>query len=104
MHRRSQLDSHVAFNEESSASTNLPDIFSNYWSDCSDGESGLEDGSDSSMDDTNDDLLCGDDEEQDSTEYYLTETECLDMSQLRQQRYSPKTQKKLNETWDYWDW
>lgn len=103
MRRRSQLDSHVASNEESSASTNLQDIFSNHRSDCSDGESGLEDGSDSSVDDTDNDSLCGDDEEQHSTEYYLTEAECLDVSQLRQRRYSPKTQEKLNETRDYWD-
>lgn len=53
--RRFQLDLHVASNEESSASTNLPETFSNHRSDCSDGESELEDGSDSSVDDTDDD-------------------------------------------------
>lgn len=103
MRRRSQLVPHVASDEESSASTDLPEIFSNRRSDSSDSESELEDSSENSTDDTDDDSFCGDDEEQHPTEYYLAEAECLDTSQLRQRRYSPKTQEKLDETRGYWD-
>ncbi|EDN05363.1 conserved hypothetical protein [Histoplasma mississippiense (nom. inval.)] len=36
-------------------------------------------------------------------EHYLALAESLDITQLRQKRYSPKTQEKLDETRDYWE-
>ena len=43
------------------------------------------------------------DEGQLSPEEYLAKAEQLDVSQLRQKRYSPKTQEKLDETAEYWN-
>lgn len=36
-------------------------------------------------------------------EHYLAEASQLDVSRLRQQRYSPKTLKRLEEARGYWD-
>ncbi|ODH48529.1 hypothetical protein GX48_05400 [Paracoccidioides brasiliensis] len=44
-----------------------------------------------------------DDDGQLPTEHYLTLAESLDIAQLRQKWYSPKTQEKLDETRDYWE-
>ncbi|EDN08178.1 predicted protein [Histoplasma mississippiense (nom. inval.)] len=44
-----------------------------------------------------------DDEGQLPPEHYLALAESLDVSQLRQKRYSPKTQEKLDEICDYWE-
>ncbi|KKA16200.1 hypothetical protein T310_10215 [Rasamsonia emersonii CBS 393.64] len=100
MHRRSQFDQDVTSDEQSHASAELPDIFSN--SPPSDGSSDSETEPDSDEsdddDDNDDDDSLFDNEEQHPPEYYLAEAECLDVSQLRQQRYSPKTRKKLEDT------
>ncbi|EQL28673.1 hypothetical protein BDFG_08585 [Blastomyces dermatitidis ATCC 26199] len=56
-----------------------------------------------SDDESEDELALEDEEEQLSPEYYLQEAESLDVSQLRQKRYSPKTQERLDEAQDFWD-
>ncbi|EEH42581.2 uncharacterized protein PADG_07401 [Paracoccidioides brasiliensis Pb18] len=43
------------------------------------------------------------DDSQLPTEHYLALAESLDITQLQQKQYSPKTQEKLNETCDYWE-
>lgn len=89
MLRRFESDEHVTLSDdESDAELD---------SDDSDGDS-----EDDSDDGSDDDALFND-EEQHPPEYYLAEADRLDVSQLRQQRYSPKTQNKLEETRDYWD-
>ncbi|EDN09613.1 conserved hypothetical protein [Histoplasma mississippiense (nom. inval.)] len=49
----------------------------------------------------------GDDEDDDDgqlpPEHYLALAESLDIAQLRQKRYSPRTQEKLDETRGYWE-
>lgn len=94
--------------DESDAGSGLPEIFSNHASDSdsstapceSDSSSESESESDNEF---KDELVLEDQEEQLSPEYYLRETESLDVSQLRQKRYSPKTQEKLDEAQDFWD-
>jgi len=49
--------------------------------------------------DTDDDL--SDDEGQHPPEYYLAEAANLDVKRLRQRRYSPKTQDRLDWVKDY---
>ncbi|KAJ6103770.1 hypothetical protein N7486_003992 [Penicillium sp. IBT 16267x] len=100
----------VPFDDESDASSILPEVFSNNASDSdssilasdldasSSSESELE-----SDDESEDDLALDDEEEQLSPEHYLREAESLDVSKLRQKRYSPKTQERLDETQDYWN-
>jgi hypothetical protein len=100
-----QLYKDIVSDKGSNASTDLPDIFSNDPSDAS-SDSELEpdmepDGDDS--DDDSDGELLFDDEKQYPPEYYQAESDSLDVSRLRQKRYSDKTQAKLNETMDYWD-
>lgn len=56
-----------------------------------------------SEDESEDELVSEDEEEQLPPEYYLHEAESLDVSQLRQKRYSPKTQERLDETQHFWD-
>ncbi|KAL1980087.1 hypothetical protein VTN96DRAFT_4676 [Rasamsonia emersonii] len=112
MPRDFESDKHVTLSDnESDARTDLPDIFSNNPSnDSSDSDTEPNrDDSDDDSDDSSDDDAFYDDEEQHPPEYYLllatlshlAEADRLDVSQLRQQRYSPKTQKKLEETRDY---
>ncbi|KAJ5111736.1 hypothetical protein NUU61_001366 [Penicillium alfredii] len=94
----------VLSGDESDASTDLPDIFSNDASEDDSSSSDPDLGVDIESDDeSDDDSILGDEEEQPTPEYYLQEAENLDVSQLRQQRYSPRTQNKLDETRDYWD-
>jgi hypothetical protein len=52
-------------------------------------------------DDPDDDFV--DDEGQLPPEHYLAEAEDLDVSQLRQKRYSDGTQERLDETRVYWN-
>lgn len=96
--------------DESDASSGQPEIFSSDASDSdfstaasdldTSGESELESESD---DESEDELTLEDEEEQLSPEHYLREAESLDVSKLRQKRYSPKTQERLDETQDFWD-
>ncbi|CRG92724.1 Putative membrane protein ycf1 [Talaromyces islandicus] len=96
--------------DDSAASTYSPSIFSGNPSD---------DSSDSSVEDDSDDDTDGDDSEDEDEdqgeddclfedevehppEYYLAAAENLDVSQLRQERYSPKTRKQLDDTGHFW--
>ncbi|EDN05279.1 conserved hypothetical protein [Histoplasma mississippiense (nom. inval.)] len=58
-------------------------------------DSGYESGSVSDDEDDDDGQL--------PAEHYLALAESLDIAQLRQKRYSPNTQEKLDETRDYWE-
>lgn len=56
--------------------------------------------------DSDDDAMFNDfdiDEGQLPPEHYLAEAEALNVSRLRQKRYSDKTQDKLDETVEYWN-
>jgi hypothetical protein len=102
----------VLSGDESDTSSDLPEIFSNNASDSDDSTapSDFDDSSESesepddeSDNESEDELALEDEEEQLSPEYYLQEAESLDVSQLRQKRYSPKTQERLDEAQDFWD-
>jgi hypothetical protein len=84
------------------ASTEVSDVFLNDLSDDSSDSKSEPDNSDDSDDETDDDSLVDGEEEQLPPEYFLQEAESLDVSQLRQKRYAPNTQNKLDETWDHW--
>ncbi|KAL2375912.1 hypothetical protein RJ035_008199 [Blastomyces gilchristii] len=58
-------------------------------------DSGYESGSVSDDEDDDDGQL--------PAEHYLALAESLDIAQLRQKRYSPNTQEKLDDTRDYWE-
>lgn len=58
-------------------------------------DSGYESGSVSDDEDDDDGQL--------PPEHYLALAESLDIAQLRQKRYSPRTQEKLDETRGYWE-
>ncbi|KAJ9480689.1 hypothetical protein VN97_g12850 [Penicillium thymicola] len=93
---------------ESDTSSRLPEIFSNNASDSdsSTAPSVFDSSSESeseSEDESEDGLASEDEEEQLPPEYYLQEAESLDVSQLRQKRYSPNTQERLDETQYFWD-
>lgn len=93
---------------ESDTSSGVPKIFSNNASDSdsSTAPSVFDSSSepDSESEDESDDGLASElEEEQLPPEYYLQEAESLDVSQLRQKRYSPKTQERLDEAQDFWD-
>ena len=97
----------VLSDDESDASSDLPAIFSNNASDTdfsatpSDSDSSNKFESDS--EESEDELASDDEEEQLSPEYFLQEAESLDVSQLRQKRYSPNTQERLDEAQDLWE-
>ncbi|KAL4861381.1 hypothetical protein BDV12DRAFT_208056 [Aspergillus spectabilis] len=86
----------------SDASSDLSDIFSD---DGLDSDSSTDPGLDSEYsdeeDEPGDDTF--DDEGQLSPEHYLAQAESLDVSQLRQKRYSDGTQERLDETRMYWN-
>ncbi|OJJ78465.1 uncharacterized protein ASPGLDRAFT_40768 [Aspergillus glaucus CBS 516.65] len=85
---------------QSGASSDLTEIFSDNRSDSdstSDPELDSEDSDDE--DEPGDDI--SDDEGQLPREHYLAQAESLDVSQLRQQRYSNVTQERLDETHVY---
>ncbi|GIJ89518.1 hypothetical protein Asppvi_008460 [Aspergillus pseudoviridinutans] len=88
-------------NQDSDASSSVSEIFSGGESD-SDSNSDL--GYDSQDSDDGDDVP--DDSSDDGQlppEYYLAQAESLDVSQLRQKRYSDSTQERLDETRMYWN-
>jgi hypothetical protein len=62
-----------------------------------------DDSSDDSDDDTDDEAWVFDDEEQRPPEYYLAESADLDVTRLRQRRYRPKTQGRLDWVKEHWD-
>lgn len=91
--------------DDSGTSSDVPDVFSDGAADdISESATELDSSGDDS-DDSDDDSILDDDEEGQelSALHYLQEAESLDVSQLRQKRYSPKTQARLDDTRDYWD-
>ena len=52
--------------------------------------------------DTDDEAWLSDDEGPRPPEYYLAEAAGLDVKRLRQRRYSPKTQERLDWVRDHW--
>jgi hypothetical protein len=51
---------------------------------------------------TDDKVYLSDDEGPQPPEYYLAEAASLDVKRLRQRRYSPKTQERLDWVKDHW--
>ncbi|KAJ5471584.1 hypothetical protein N7530_008941 [Penicillium desertorum] len=94
--------------DESDISPGHSEIFSDHASDTDSStapsvfDSSSESESESEVE-SEDDLASEDEEEQLPPEYYLHEAESLDVSQLRQKRYSPKTQERLDEAQHFWD-
>jgi hypothetical protein len=90
-------------NESDVSSDDIPAIFSaNASDDDTDTDSAPSDSDfDSEAEDESEDE--SEVEEELSPEYFLKEAEFLDVSQLRQKRYSPKTEERLDETRDYWE-
>ncbi|KAE8162198.1 hypothetical protein BDV40DRAFT_265509 [Aspergillus tamarii] len=87
---------------QSDASSDLSAIFSDSGSDSdSSSDSDLE--SEDSDDEDKSGENAFDDEGQLPPEHYLAQAESLDVSQLRQKRYSDGTQERLDETRMYWD-
>ncbi|KAK9847394.1 hypothetical protein MYU51_019501 [Penicillium brevicompactum] len=94
--------------DESDTSPGHSEVFSDHASDTdSSSEPSAFDSSseceDESEDEPEDELVSEDEEEQLPPEYYLHEAESLDVSQLRQKRYSPNTQRCLDDTQYFWD-
>ncbi|CAG8319574.1 unnamed protein product [Penicillium salamii] len=104
------MESHgsVPSNNESDTSPDHSEGFSDH---ASDTDSSTEpsvfnsssESEDESEDDSEDELVSEEEEEQLPPEYYLHEAESLDVSQLRQKRYSPNTQRCLDDTQYFWD-
>ncbi|KAE8374982.1 hypothetical protein BDV26DRAFT_268992 [Aspergillus bertholletiae] len=93
----------IGSDDNSDTSTDVPDVFSDDAAYNSLDSASPPDSGDNSSDDSDDDSILDDEEAQElPAEHYLQEAECLDVSQLRQKRYSPRTQDKLDETRDYW--
>lgn len=92
---------------ESDAGSDVTEIFSDNGPESeSNSDLGLDsedsdDDNDDNDDDADDD--CFNDEGQLSPEHYLAQAENLDVSQLRQKRYSDKTQEALDDTRMYWN-
>jgi hypothetical protein len=99
----------MTISDESNTSAGSPSIFSDDSSDdssdssVSDNESDVDGDSDDSDSDSGDDDCLFEDEVEHPPEYYLAAAENLDVSQLRQQRYSPKTREKLEDTRHFWN-
>lgn len=86
---------------QSNATSDLTEIFSDNGSD-SNSSSDLElDSEVSDEDKPNDNAF--DNEGQLPPEHYLAQAESLDVTQLRQKQYSDSTQERLNETCMYWN-
>ncbi|KAL5046782.1 hypothetical protein BDW71DRAFT_59258 [Aspergillus fruticulosus] len=95
----------VGSDDDSGFSTDLPDVFSDDAPDESSDSAFEPDSDDGDPEDYSDNHSILDDKEDRElpAAHYLQEAECLDVSQLQQRRYSPRTQAKLDETRDYWD-
>jgi len=87
---------------QTDASSDLTKTFSDNGSD-SDSTSDPELDSEDSDDEEEPSNDISNDEGQLLPEHYLTQAESLNVSQLRQQRYSDGTQERLNETRMYWN-
>lgn len=90
---------------DSDSGSDVSDVFSDDGNDNS-SDSGSETNSgDDGSDDSDTDSIIDDGEAQEfSAEHYLQEAECFDVSRLRQKRYSPRTQEKLDKAREYWEW
>lgn len=98
-----QLSQPVASEDESDRTSDLSPVFSDE-DDASDTSSASESEHDSGDNLSEDDSILDDEEWRElPAEHYLQEAECLDVSRLRQKRYSPRTQEKLDETREYWN-
>ncbi|CAG8076243.1 unnamed protein product [Penicillium salamii] len=90
--------------DESDTTPGHSEVFSVHASDTdSSTEPSVFDSSSESEDESEDELVSEEEEEQLPPEYYLHEAESLDVSQLRQKRYSPNTQRHLDDTQYFWD-
>lgn len=98
---RSRLQGSDNTEYQSDASSDLSVIFSGNESE-SDSSSGPESDSEDDSDDEKDEDTF-DDEGQLPPEHYLAQAESLDVTQLRQNRYSQNTQERLDETRMYWN-
>lgn len=98
---RSRLQGSDNTEYQSDASSDLSAIFSGNESE-SDSSSGPESDSEDDSDDEKDEDTF-DDEGQLPPEHYLAQAESLDVTQLRQNRYSQNTQGRLDETRMYWN-
>jgi len=87
---------------QSDASSNLTETFSDNRSDI-DSTSNPELDSEDSDDENKSSDNISDNEGQLPPEHYLAQAESLTVSQLRQKRYSDVTQNNLDETHMYWD-
>ena len=94
----------IGSDDDSGTSTDVPDVFSYDATGESSDSASEPDSINDSDDNASDDSILDYEEEQElPAEYYLQEAECLDVARLRQKRYSPRTQDKLDETREYWD-
>ncbi|KAL4950839.1 hypothetical protein BDW69DRAFT_186978 [Aspergillus filifer] len=95
----------IGSDDDSGSSTDLPDVFSDdVTSESSDSATEPDSDDDDADDHSDDDSILDNEEERElPASHYLQEAERLNVSQLRQRRYSPRTQAKLDETRDYWD-
>lgn len=102
-------DDMIISDNESVASADSTSIFSDDPADdtsdssVSDDESEKDLDSEDSDSDEEEDHFLYEDEVEHPPEYYLAAADTLDVSQLRQQRYSPRTQEKLEETRHLWN-
>ncbi|KAL4946937.1 hypothetical protein BDW69DRAFT_190709, partial [Aspergillus filifer] len=86
----------VGSDDDSGTSTDVLNVFTDESTDNESLGSAIEQESD-------DDSILDEDDQERPAAYYLQEAEGLDVSQLRQKRYSPKTQTSLDKTRDYWN-
>ncbi|KAL4958922.1 DUF3435 domain-containing protein [Aspergillus stella-maris] len=93
----------VGLDDDSGTSTDVSNVFTNESMDDESLDSATEQESEDGVDSDNDSILEYEDEQERSAAYYLQEAEGLDVSQLRQKRYSPKTQTGLDGTRDFWN-
>ncbi|KAE8399029.1 hypothetical protein BDV37DRAFT_290564 [Aspergillus pseudonomiae] len=94
----------VGSDDDSGSDTELSEVFSDDGNNDSLDSVSEPDSGDDASDDSNDDSTLDDVEAVElSAEHYLQEADCLDVSRLRQKRYSPRTQEKLDKTRDYWE-
>jgi hypothetical protein len=93
----------VGSDDDSGSTTNVPDIFSTNNATDESLDSASKPDSDNNLEDLSDDNLILDNKEEQElpVAYFLQEAKYLNISQLQQKRYSPRTQAKLDETRDY---
>ncbi|KAL3428754.1 hypothetical protein BDV09DRAFT_201273 [Aspergillus tetrazonus] len=95
----------VRSDDDSGTSTDVLYIFSDKSTNDESLDSAPEQESEDDLEDDSDNnsILDGEDEQEHPAAYYLKEAEYLNVSQLQQKQYSPRTQANLDKTWEYWD-